>query len=55
MLDLVEENLERSQEKFTFIAESGLYEFKVNLFRLINAGATFKRLVNQVLCKGLCR
>ncbi|XP_065438558.1 uncharacterized protein LOC135981218 [Chrysemys picta bellii] len=38
-----------AQGKSAFIVESGLYEFKVLPFGMRNSGATFMRLINEVL------
>lgn len=37
------------QEKSAYIVESGLWEFKVMSFGLVNARATFQRPVDEVL------
>ena len=37
---------EQDQEKIVFITNQGLYCYKVMLFKLKNAGATYQRLVN---------
>lgn len=36
------------QEKMTFIIERGVYYYKVMLFGIKNAGATYQRLVNMM-------
>ena len=39
---------EQDQEKTAFITNQGLYCYKVMLFGLKNAGATYQRLVNRM-------
>ena len=46
---------EEDQEKTAFINNQGLYCYKVMLFGLKNAGATYQRLVNQMFSKQIRR
>ena len=46
---------EEDQEKPAFITSQGLYWYKVTLFGLKNAGATYQRLVNQMFNKQIGR
>ena len=46
---------EEDQEKTTFVTSQGLYCYKVMLFGLKNAGATYQRLVNQMFSKQIGR
>ena len=39
---------EANQEKTSFITSQGLFYYKVTLFGLKNAGATYQRLVNHM-------
>ena len=39
-----------AKRKAAFVAHEGLYQFRVMPFRLCNAPATFKRLMDRVLC-----
>ena len=47
--------VEEDQEKTAFIMDHGLYCYKVMLFRLKNADATYQRLVNKVIADQLGR
>ena len=46
---------EEDQEKTTFITSQGLYCYKVMLFGLKNAGATYQGLVNKMFSKQIGR
>ena len=46
---------EEDQEKTTFVTSQGLYYYKVMLFSLKNAGATYQRLVNHMFNKQIRR
>ena len=43
------------EEKTDFITSQGLYCYKVMLFGLKNAGATYQRLVNKMFSKQIMR
>jgi len=47
--------VEEDQEKTTFITSQGLYYYKVILFGLKNARATYQRLVNKMFSKQIGR
>ena len=46
---------EEDQEKTAFITSQGLYCYKVMPFGLKNVGATYQRLVNQMVSKQIGR
>ena len=46
---------EEDQEKTAFVTSQGLYYYRVMLFGLKNAGATYQRLVNQMFKKQIGR
>ena len=49
---------EADQEKTSFVTSQGLYCYKVMLFRLKNAGATYQRLMNKMFrikLGGMCK
>ena len=46
---------EADQEKTLFITSQGLFCYKLMLFRLKNAGATYQRLMNKIFAHQIRR
>jgi len=49
---------EADQKKTSFVTSQGVYCYKVMLFGLKNAGATYQRLMNKMFCiklGGMCK
>ena len=46
---------ESYQEKISFVTSQGLFSYKVMLFGLKNAGATYQRLVNRIFVQQIGR